>query len=227
MSAGSLSAAHRSPAPPASPASGGRANPARLRREAASPILAAVFAAVVVAAAGALLLASCGSDDPAPGAPSAGGTPPTTPAPPQPPPDPPPPPDPDPPPPPPPGPLPPLGSPCPGITVGAGVPERVEGWRRTTVEIGWTEDAAADGFDWAAPYFDLYPDHYGPSQPPPALEVNLLGWHTETLAPGTIRHTLDLQWPPFLELALSFRSETGACERPTLFCSQSGCGLRP
>ena len=216
MSAGS------SPVSPASPIAEGRENERRRRRSAAPAIVAAIVTA------GALLLLSCGSDDPAPLTPNPGGAPPPTPAPPPPepnPPPPPPPPEPDPPPPA--GPQPPLGSPCPGVTVGAGAPEVVEGWSRTTVEIGWTDGAAADGFDWAAPYFDLYPDHYGPSQPPPALEVNLLGWHTETPTPDTIRHTLELQWPPFLELTLSFRSETGACERPTLFCAESGCGLRP
>lgn len=210
-----------SPVSPGSPFAEGRENERR-RRRSATP---AIVAALVTAAA--LLLLSCGSDDPAPTAPNTGGTPPTTPTPPQPPPDPPPPPPPEPDPPPPSGPLPPLGSPCRGVTVGAGAPEVVEGWNRATVEIVWTDGAATDGFDWAAPYFDLYPDHYGPSQPPPALEVNLLGWHTETLTPDTIRHTLELQWPPFLELALSFRSGTGACERPTLFCAESGCGLRP
>lgn len=216
MSAGS------SPVPPASPippASTDQGSPGHPRRSATS----ATAAAIVTAAA--LLLLSCGSDDPAPTTPSPPAPPPTTPAPPPPPPEPPPPPDPDPPPSP--GPLPTLGSPCPGITVGASPPEPVEGWLRATVEIGWTDGAAADGFDWATPYFDLYPDHYGPSQPPPALEVNLLGWNTETPAPDTIRHTLDLQWPPFLELALSFRSESGACGLPTLFCAESGCGLRP
>ena len=103
----------------------------------------------------------------------------------------------------------------------------MDGWRRATVEIGWADGAAADGFDWATPYFDLYPDHYGPSQPPPALEVNLLGWNTDSPTPDTIRHTLDLQWPPFLEVSLSFRSATGACDLPTFFCLGSRCGLRP
>ena len=198
--------------------------PGRLRSSTAPAIVGSAFVRGAVVVALALLLPSCGSEDRAPTAPSPGGTTPTPPDPPPPPPEPEPPPAPVPPPP---GPLPTLGTPCPGVTVGAGEPEPVEGWLRVRLEFGWADDAGADGFDWTTPYFHLQPDYYTPAQVPPALEVNILSWNTETPTPNTTRHTLDLRWPPFLELGLSFRSEAGTCDLPNLFCAESGCGLRP
>ena len=127
--------------------------------------------------------------------------------------------------PPPPPPLPPeIGSPCPGVVVRGDPPERDSSVTRATLLIDW-EQPSEGGFDWAGPYYDDEGDPENRLRYP-FLEVNVAEWRV-AMTEDAIRHTLEIEWPPFLEVSLLFRSDTGACGMPTLACSASACELRP
>lgn len=185
----------------------------------------AALPAALGIALGALGALSCGGESGTAPVPGAGGAP-TTPAPPSPEP---PAPEPEPEPEPEPAPEPPvlLGSPCYGISVSANAPRPVDDWNRVTVVLDWDDAAFAEGFDWVSPYFDFSSGAYDARLPPPALEMSLLGWTTEPVAPTVTRHTLDLLWPPFREVGMRFRSARDACPLSLLTCGAEGCELRP
>ena len=164
---------------------------------------------IVASALPVLLTAlSCGGGPGTPAAPSGPAPqPPTVPTPPAPP------------------PLPPeIGSPCPGAVVRGNPPERDSSVTRATLLIDW-EQPSGGGFDWAGPYYDDEDDPEDRSRYP-LLEVNVAEWRVETVE-GATRHTLGIEWPPFLEVGLLFRSGMGACALPQLVCSGLGCELRP
>ena len=127
--------------------------------------------------------------------------------------------------PPPPPPLPPeIGAPCPGVMVRGDPPTQQDSVNRATLLIDW-EQQAGGGFDWAGPYYDDEEDPENRSLTP-LLEVNVAEWRVETIE-GATRHTLEIEWPPFREIGLFFRSDTSDCELPTLVCLALGCQLRP
>ena len=127
--------------------------------------------------------------------------------------------------PPPPPPLPPeIGTPCSGVVVRGDPPEQRNSVIRATLLIDW-EQQSGGGFDWAGPYYDDEEDPQDRSHSP-LLEVNVAEWRVETMN-GVTRHTLEIEWPPFLEAGLIFHSEQGACGLPTLTCATSGCELGP
>ena len=127
--------------------------------------------------------------------------------------------------PPPPPPLPPeIGSPCPGVVVRGDPPGEQESVIRATLLIDW-EQPSGGGFDWTGPYHDDEDDPEDRNRTP-LLEVNVAEWRVETIE-GATRHTLDIEWPPFLQIGLHFRSDVGNCELPNLVCLALGCGLRP
>lgn len=124
--------------------------------------------------------------------------------------------------PPPPPPLPPeIGTPCPGLVV-RGHPPVQGDVAGVTLVMDW-EQRTGGGFDWAGPYFD---DEDRPEERSrfPLLEVNVAHWRVETVD-GATRHTLEIEWPTFLETELLFRSDAGPCETPRLTCSAGACGL--
>lgn len=188
----------------------------RRTRDTAAPV--AVLGMIALGALGAL---SCGGESGTAPVPGAGGAP-TTPAPP-----PPEPPAPEPEPEPAPGPPVPVGSPCYGISVSANAPRPVDDRYGVTVVLDWDDAAFAEGFEWASPYFDFSSGGYDARLPPAALEMSLLGWTTEPVAPTVTRHTLDLLWPPFREVGMRFRSAEDACPLSLLVCGAEGCELRP
>ena len=116
------------------------------------------------------------------------------------------------------------GRPCPGVTVWGDPPERRYSLIGTTLLVDW-EQGTSGGFDWAGPYYD---DEGSPARRGryPLLEVNIADWRMEEIE-GGIRHSIEIEWPPFLETGLFFRVDTGGCERPELVCGPSGCELRP
>ena len=116
------------------------------------------------------------------------------------------------------------GRPCPGVTVWGDPPEWRNSVTRATLFIEW-ENGSNVGFDWAGPYYDDEEDPENRSGSP-LLEVNIAEWRVETMN-GVTRHTLEVEWPPFLQAGLIFRSEKGACGLPTLTCATSGCELGP
>ena len=122
----------------------------------------------------------------------------------------------------PPPPLPPeIGSPCPGVMVRGEAPEHDDPVVRATLLIDW-ESGSVGSFDWAGPYHDDRPDEELSS----LLEVNVAEWRVEILD-GVTRHTLEIEWPPFLEASLQFRSGDGGCVLSVLACSATVCELRP
>ena len=114
-----------------------------------------------------------------------------------------------------------IGSPCPGVMVRGEPPERDDFVVRATLLIDW-ESGSGGGFDWVGPYHDDRPEE-GLS---PTLEINVAEWRVETVE-GFIRHTLEIEWPAFLESSLQFRSGNGGCVLPVLACSATVCELRP
>ena len=114
------------------------------------------------------------------------------------------------------------GNPCLAVTVWGDPPESRTSVRRATLFIEW-EHGSDGGFDWAGPYYDDEDDPEDRNRTP-LLEVNIAEWRVETIGGGT-RHTLEIEWPPFLRAELLFRSDTGRCETPRLTCSASGCEL--
>ena len=133
----------------------------------------------------------------------------------------PPPPEPTPPPPP---PLPPeVGNPCSGVVVRGEPPRAVNAITRADLLIEW--DLGSDGgFDWGNPYYDDEDDPEDRSLYP-LLEVNVAEWRVETVE-GATRHWLSLEWPPFADLRLLFRSNAG-CDLPALTCDAAACELGP
>lgn len=126
--------------------------------------------------------------------------------------------------PPPPPPLPPeIGSPCPGVVVRGDPPERDDSVFRATLLIDWASGSDG-GFDWAGPYFEPFPDRE--IHRSLLLEVNVAEWRVEMME-GATRHTLEIEWPYFLETGLHFRSGDGGCGLSLLACSATGCELRP
>ena len=117
-----------------------------------------------------------------------------------------------------------IGEPCPGIVVRGNNPERRDSLLRTTLLVDW-EQGTSGRFDWAGPYYD---DEDSPARRGqyPLLEVNIADWRMEEIE-GGIRHSIEIEWPPFLETGLFFRVDTGGCERRELVCGGSGCELRP
>ena len=153
-----------------------------------------------------LSAASCGGGAGAPSSPGLGPQPPVEPVPPPPP------------------PLPPeIGTPCPG-TVVRGHPPTRGGLAGVGLVIDW-EQQSGGGFDWAGPYYD---DEDDPDDRRryPLLEVNVAAWRVDAVD-GVIRHTLQVEWPPFLDAELLFRSDAGRCEAPRLTCSATACDLGP
>ena len=123
---------------------------------------------------------------------------------------------------PPPPPLPPeIGSPCPGVMVRGEAPEHDDPVVRATLLIDW-QSGSVGSFDWAGPYHDDRPDEELSS----LLEVNVAEWRVEILD-GVTRHALEIEWPPFLEASLQFRSGDGGCVLSVLACSATVCELRP
>ena len=124
--------------------------------------------------------------------------------------------------PPPPPPLPPeIGTPCPGVVVRGDPPTHGEvAWARLLID--W-DPQGAGGFDWAGPYYDDE-DQLEDRSRYPLLEVNIAAWRVDTVD-GATRHTLEIEWPPFLEAELLFRSDASRCETPRLTCSASACRL--
>ncbi len=116
------------------------------------------------------------------------------------------------------------GNPCPTVTVWGDPPELRNSVRRATLFIEF-EHGSDGGFDWAGPYYD---DEDSPARRGryPLLEVNIADWRMEEIE-GGIRHSIEIEWPPFLETGLLFRVDTGGCERRELVCGRSGCELRP
>ena len=90
--------------------------------------------------------------------------------------------------------------------------------------IDW-EQQFGGGFDWAGPYYDDE-DKPDDRRRYPLLEVNVAAWRVDAVDGGT-RHTLQIEWPPFLEAELLFRSEAGRCETPRLTCSARACEFGP
>lgn len=126
--------------------------------------------------------------------------------------------------PPPPPPLPPeIGTPCPGTVVRGYPPMRRE-VAGVELVIDWDEQSGG-GFDWAEPYYDDE-DEPDDRRRYPLLEVNVAAWRVETVDRAT-RHTLEIEWPSFLEAELLFRSDAGRCETPRLTCSARACELGP
>ena len=103
-------------------------------------------------------------------------------------------------------------------------PEQQDSVTRATLLIDW-EQQSGGSFDWAGPYYDDEDDPENRLRTP-LLEVNVAEWRVEATE-GAIRHTLEIEWPPFLEVGLLFRSDTGACALPQLVCLALGCELRP
>ena len=124
--------------------------------------------------------------------------------------------------PPPPPPLPPeIGNPCPGVVVRGDPPQEWNFVARATLLIDWEQ--SSDGFDWAEPYYDDEDDPEDRNRTP-LLEVNVAEWRVEMIE-GVARHTLEIEWPSFLDVGLHFRSDTGQCQTPRLTCSASACAL--
>lgn len=126
--------------------------------------------------------------------------------------------------PPPPPPLPPeIGTPCPGTVVRAYPPVQ-GGFNGVELVIDWDQQSGG-GFDWVGPYYD---DEEEPDDRRryPVLEVNVAAWRVETVG-GVTRHTLKIEWPPFLDAELLFRSDTDRCESARLTCSARACELGP
>lgn len=117
-----------------------------------------------------------------------------------------------------------IGEPCPGVVVRGDRPERRSSLIRTTLLVDWRQGASGR-FDWTGPYYD---DEDSPAnrRSYPLLEVNIADWRVEEVA-GGIRHSLEIEWPPFLETGLSFSVDAGGCERRELVCGPFGCQLRP
>ena len=116
------------------------------------------------------------------------------------------------------------GRPCPGVAVWGDPPEWRNSVRYATLFIEW-ENGSDGGFDWVGPYHDDEDDPEDRNRTP-LLEVNVAEWRVETIE-GATRHTLEIEWPPFREIGLSFRPDAGNCELPTLVCLTLGCELRP
>lgn len=115
------------------------------------------------------------------------------------------------------------GLPCPGVVVRGDAPQRRHSARRATLVVEWL--TSSDGsFDWERPYYDDEDDPENRYRTP-LLEVNIAEWRVETIE-GATRHTLEIEWPPFLETWLVFRSNAGACELPVLACGATRCVLR-
>ena len=116
------------------------------------------------------------------------------------------------------------GRPCSGVTVWGDAPEWRHSVRHATLFVEWENDSAGS-FAWAGPYYD---DENDPENRlrTPLLEVNVAEWRVET-TPDATRHTLEIEWPPFLAASLVFRSDAGGCEMPALACSATRCELRP
>ncbi|MDE0394292.1 MAG: hypothetical protein OYK82_05885 [Gammaproteobacteria bacterium] len=126
--------------------------------------------------------------------------------------------------PPPPPPLPPeIGTPCPGTVVRGHPPTRGE-LAGVGLVIDW-EQRSGGGFDWAGPYYDDEDDPEDRRRYP-LLEVNVAAWRVDAVD-GVTRHTLQIEWPPFLPAELLFRSDAGRCLTPRLTCSASACELGP
>ena len=121
-------------------------------------------------------------------------------------------------------PLPEIGSPCPGVVVRGDPPREWQSVSRATLLIDW-EQQSGGSLGWAGPYHDDEHDVENRRRTP-LLEVNVAEWRVETIE-GATRHTLEIEWPRFREIALHFRSDAGNCELPTLGCRASGCELRP
>lgn len=117
-----------------------------------------------------------------------------------------------------------IGEPCPGVVVRGSSPRQWDSLIRTTLLVDW-ELETSGRFDWAGPYYD---DEDSPARRGryPLLEVNIADWRMEEIE-GGIRHSIEMEWPPFLETGLFFRVDTGGCERHELVCGRSGCELRP
>ncbi len=111
-----------------------------------------------------------------------------------------------------------IGSPCAGVVVRGEPPHRGSSVTRATLVVEW-EIGSGGGFDWSGPYYD---DGRNES---PLLEVNVADWRIETTAAAT-RHIFEIEWPPFLDAGMIFRSDVGACALPALLCSSSGCALQ-
>ena len=116
-----------------------------------------------------------------------------------------------------------IGTPCPGVEVRGHSPDRSTSVTRATLIFEW-EKGSGGGFDWSGPYYDDEDDPENRSLYP-LLEVNVADWRIETTA-ATTRHTLEIEWPPFLDAGMIFRSDAGACALPALVCSGTGCELR-
>lgn len=119
-----------------------------------------------------------------------------------------------------------LGQPCPGVLVWADPPERLDSVTTTELLIEWP-NGVDGGVDWIGPYYaaEPHPEYRG-SSTLHVLEVNLAGWSVETTSAAT-RHTLVIEWPPFLESGLRFWSREANCAFPVLACSDASCVLRP
>ena len=117
-----------------------------------------------------------------------------------------------------------IGEPCPGIVVRGGSPERRSSLIQMTLLVE-LQQGTGGRFDWTGPYYD---DEDTPANRGsyPLLEVNIADWRVEDIEEG-VRHSFEIEWPPFLEIGLAFSLDTGGCERRELVCGQSGCELRP
>jgi len=63
--------------------------------------------------------------------------------------------------------------------------------------------------------------------PQPSDPAELVDQARNTFLSGGGRHTLQIEWPPFLPAELLFRSDAGRCLTPRLTCSASACELGP
>ena len=111
------------------------------------------------------------------------------------------------------------------MTVRGEPPERDDFVLRATLLVDW-ESGSIGGFDWTGPYYDAYPDLEDYRSVAPRLEINVAEWRVEILE-GATRHTLEIEWPHFLESSLHFRSGDEGCVPSVLACSTTGCELRP
>ena len=123
-----------------------------------------------------------------------------------------------------------IGRPCPGVVVRSDAPVPRNTHNRVTLVLETEKRWRGASFDWWGPYFDADSNDNRPwswrhYDYPRLLEVNIEDWRVETTATVT-RHTIDLRWPPFLEVVLDLHSGEDSCELPRVVCDAGGCELR-